>query len=234
MSLLSSIRSTAASERKTIWTWLILGIAALLLGFFVKLTFEIAYEGPNGDHELATIDRAMLQFVANFRTPTVTAMAVDLTALGSTVVLTIFSIASAILLWMKRDRLGSLQLLVGSMGAGVFTKMLKTFFERKRPGIVPHLVDVHGFSYPSGHSLSATAIYLAAALVACRYFRSRSERTVLFLICGILISAIGFSRIYLGVHYPSDVVAGISFGAAWAFFLAVGMAKLNRENGGGR
>lgn len=102
-------------DKKTISTWLILGMAALFIGLFIKLTFEIAFEGPNGDRELATIDQAVLQFVAKFRTPTITAAAVDLTALGSTTVLAIFSVVFAFLLWLKCDRLGSLQLLGGSM-----------------------------------------------------------------------------------------------------------------------
>lgn len=231
MNLLNLIRSTKTIERKTISTWLVLGIIAFLLGIFLKLTFEIAYDGASGDPELATIDRAILKFVANFRTPAITAMAVDLTSLGSTVVLAIFSLASALLFWMKRDRLGGLQFLIGSMGAGLFAAGLKTLFERERPEIVPHLIEVHGFSYPSGHSLSASAIYLTTVLVACRDFRTFRERTILFLMSGSLISVIGFSRIYLGVHYPSDVLAGISFGAAWAFLLAVGLEKVSRKRG---
>lgn len=206
-------------QQKTIWLWLVIGITTLLCGMFLKLTFETFFEGLSGDPELSKIDKAVILFIANFRYPAITMIAVDITSLGSTTVLSILAIFIFILALMKKDHISACHIIVGSLGAGALTELLKNLFERARPDIVPSLVDVHGFSYPSGHSLASAAIYFTLAIIAFRYFSEYKNRSILFLSSGLIVFLIGLSRIYLGVHYPSDVVAGIAIGTAWAFLL---------------
>jgi undecaprenyl-diphosphatase len=82
------------------------------------------------------------------------------------------------------------------------------------------LVQVSGFSYPSGHSLAAAALYLTMAIVAGRHLRTRASKAVLVAGAFFLVGMVGVSRVYLGVHYPSDVASGVSLGTAWALILA--------------
>lgn len=217
-------------KQKTIWLWLVTGVTTLLFGIFLKLTFETLFEGVNGDPELNKVDKAVILFIANFRYPSITMSAMDITSLGSTTVLTILSIFIFILAMMKKDRISACHIIIGSLGAGVLTKLLKNLFERARPDIVPSLVDVHGFSYPSGHSLASAAIYFTLAIIAFRYFSEFKKRAILFLGSTTIVFLIGLSRIYLGVHYPSDVVAGIAIGTAWAFLLGAGIMIFRNKN----
>jgi undecaprenyl-diphosphatase len=82
------------------------------------------------------------------------------------------------------------------------------------------LIAVSGFSYPSGHSVSTSALYLTIAIIAGRYVQHSGARTAIFLAVSAVLIMVGASRVYLGVHYATDVVSGISLGAAWALLLA--------------
>jgi undecaprenyl-diphosphatase len=116
--------------------------------------------------------------------------------------------------------MGALQLLAASVGAAVLTIVTKDIIERNRPVEVQQLIVVSGFSYPSGHSLSTTALYLTIAIIACGYVQHSGARAAIFVAVSAVLIMIGASRVYLGVHYATDVVSGISLGAAWALLLA--------------
>ncbi len=143
-------------------------------------------------------------------------VAQDLTALGSHSVLTLIGALAAGLCLMAR-RLDVLAMLAFSgIGATVINFALKALFARPRPSIVAPLVDVHTYSYPSGHALMSFAMYLSFAAVTAEL--AAGMRTRAYLVCaGLLIAGIvGMTRVYLGVHYPSDVLAGWAIGGAWA------------------
>ena len=107
-----------------------------------------------------------------------------------------------------------------SVGAGILTTTIKNYIDRPRPEVVTHLIPASGFSYPSGHSLAAASLYLTVAILVCRHLqRAGHQIAILAMTVGIIL-LVGISRIYLGVHYPSDVASGISLGAAWALLLA--------------
>ena len=101
----------------------------------------------------------------------------------------------------------------------------KGIIARPRPSIIPQLIHASGFSYPSGHAITSSAIYLTMAILACRHFKEIRARVILLMLAGIMIALISFSRIYLGVHYPSDTMSGALIGLAWALFMASLFAK---------
>jgi undecaprenyl-diphosphatase len=201
---------SAGAGRLSLW----LGGATLALGTFVRITRELI-EG-----DVSAIDSAILLAVAKKRTPWLTITAVDVTALGSITLVVLFSVFTLMVLLVLRDRLGALQLLTASVGAGILTLVAKNLIERIRPEEAQRLIVVSGFSYPSGHSLSTSALYLTIAIIAGRYVQHRGARATIVLAVSAVLIMIGTSRVYLGVHYPTDVVSGISLGAAWALLLA--------------
>jgi undecaprenyl-diphosphatase len=191
-----------------------LGGAALALLIFVRITRELI-EG-----DVSAIDSAILIAVAKTRTPWLTVGAVDVTALGSITLVILFSAFTLLVLLMLRDWMGALQLLAASAGAGILTLVTKDMIERIRPAEAQQLVVVSGFSYPSGHSVSSSALYLTIAIIAARYVHHSGASAALFLAVSAVVLLIGASRVYLGVHYATDVASGISLGAAWALLLA--------------
>jgi len=188
--------------------------AALAFLMFIRITRELI-EGDVG-----AMDSAILLAVAKKRTPWLTIAAVDVTALGSITLVVLFSAFTLLVLLVLRDRMGALQLLASSAGASILTIVTKDMIERIRPAEAQQLVVVSGFSYPSGHSVSASALYLTIAIIAGRYVQHRGARATIVLAVSAVLIMIGTSRVYLGVHYPTDVVSGISLGAAWALLLA--------------
>jgi len=193
------------------WWW---GAASLTLVLFIRITSELL------EHEVSSVDRTILIGFAAARTPWLTGLAVDFTALGSvTLVVLVSTIALCVLLLLK-DRMAALQLVAASVGAGILTTTIKNYIDRPRPEVVTQLIQVSGFSYPSGHSLAAASLYLTVAILVCRHLqRTGHQIAILAMTVGIIL-LVGISRIYLGVHYPSDVASGISLGAAWALLLA--------------
>jgi len=163
------------------------------------------------------MDSAILLAVAKKRTPWLTTTAVDVTALGSITLVVLFSAFTLVVL---RDRLGALQLLADSAEAGVLTLVTRNIIERVRPEEAQQLIVVSGFSYPSGHSVSTSALYLTIATIAGHYVQHSGARAAIFLAVAVVLIMVGASRMYLGVHYATDVVSGISLGAAWALLLA--------------
>ena len=191
-----------------------LGGAALALLLFIRITRELI-EG-----DVQAFDGAILLAVARKRTPWFTLTAVDVTALGSITLVVLFSAFTFTMLLVLRDRMGALQLLAASAGASVLTFATKNFIERIRPEEAQQLIQVSGFSYPSGHSASTSALYLTIAIVAGRYIQNPGARIAMFLAVSAVLILVGASRVYLGVHYATDVVSGIALGAAWALLLA--------------
>jgi undecaprenyl-diphosphatase len=124
---------------------------------------------------------------------------------------------------------GFTHLLIASSGAGILSYALKFAIERERPHVTERLVEVSGFAYPSGHSLGATSLYLTFWILSCRRFHSHADRVLFFMITATLITGIAFSRVYLGVHYPTDVMSGIFIGAAWALFVAGVMSLFDEK-----
>lgn len=183
---------------------------------FLKLGSEIG-EAERGSDELVThLDRSIMELSFSLRNDGLTKFAGEVTALGSTIVLTIFTCIGTAILILKRRWSAGLQLASVALTAGLVTRTAKAFFERERPSDFPMLAQVGNLSYPSGHSLASTAIYFTLALIVGKTFAMKSRRYLCLSLIALLPLAIGLTRIYLGVHYPSDVAAGIMVGLALA------------------
>lgn len=140
---------------------------------------------------------------------------VDFTALGGTAVLTFLTLFTAGFLLVSGKRVGAILVPISVGGAALAMSLLKDLFGRTRPDVVPHLVHLTSESFPSGHAMVATAAYLTLGVIMAEAAKRRIGAYVM--ITAVLLSlVIGFSRVYLGVHYPTDVLAGWCAGAAWA------------------
>lgn len=156
-------------------------------------------------------------------------MAIEVTALGSVPVMT--AIILAVCVWMAlADRRASIGIvLASSCGAGLLNTVLKSTFGRPRPTIVPQLAMVDSTSFPSGHAMIAAAVYLTLGALLART-TTRWPLRLYYLGAALAVTGlVAFSRVYLGVHYPSDVLAGMAAGALWALVCDVAAWRLQRE-----
>ncbi|QZP09848.1 phosphatase PAP2 family protein [Caenibius sp. WL] len=145
---------------------------------------------------------------------------IALTHLGGVPVRNAIALAAAITLVLAHSRRQALCLSLTVIGGWIANSALKTLFDRPRPTIVPHLTYAGGPSFPSGHSFNAGLIYIAMALIAAGWATRRPARVMLVSAAIMLSLAIAGSRVWLGVHYPSDVIAGWLGGAGLAFLMA--------------
>ncbi len=140
----------------------------------------------------------------------------DLTALGSPAVLALFVVAVAGSLAVRRQYHALGLLLVATVGGVVLNEFLKHAFARPRPPLAFHLTEVRSMSFPSGHAMESAIIYLTLAALLARLVQPRLLRLYFIGLAFFLTFVVGVSRVYLGVHYPSDVLAGWTAGLAWA------------------
>ena len=209
-------------------SWAAVGAALVLVAAFVELSEELVEPDENSTRLLGA-DAAVLRSVAILRRPWLNGIAMDLTALGFPVIVALFTLALGALLLARVDKRGAIVLAITSFASAAMTLALKTLLERPRPEIVPRLVEVTGLSYPSGHSLASAAVYLTAAFVMARHLGLWSERAAGVAFSASVVVLIGSSRVYLGVHYPSDVLGGILVGSAWALLMAVVLRRIDRS-----
>src|ERR1051325_10713586 len=198
-------RETTPSMRAVILGSLVAAILGLLL--FAWLADEVFEGGARRFDE--TVRGAVHQYAC----PWLTSTMVAISALGSEVLVAVFIVAFIVFLKMKWRR-AAIWLAMTMAGGMLLQVALKFSFQRTRPeaffGTLPH-----SYSFPSGHSLMSFCIYgVLAGLVTAR-IRSGAIRVVIWTAAAVLVAAIGLSRIYLGVHYPSDVVAGYLAAAVW-------------------
>ena len=154
------------------------------------------------------------------RSPWLTQHMVDITALGSMAVLTLIGVSGVITLLFARDGWGALYLASALLGANFWQYNLKLFFNRDRPDVAERLVEVNNASFPSGHSLASAAGYFAVAFLFSRTSKKSRHEAIYFISAALIILLVGFSRIYLGAHFFTDVAAGVFAGSAWVFFLS--------------
>ncbi|ESZ00891.1 phosphatase PAP2 family protein [Mesorhizobium australicum] len=140
----------------------------------------------------------------------------DITSLGSSSVLVLITAATIIYLLLIRRPATALLMFVAVAGGQVLSSLLKVGVDRPRPELVSHLVDEMSLSFPSGHAMLSAVTYLTLGSLAARFLPGRTTKVYVLFLAVLTTVLVGVSRIYLGVHWPSDVLAGWCAGFAWA------------------
>ena len=140
----------------------------------------------------------------------------DITSLGSFTFVVITTLAVIGYLAIDGKRAAALFVLVATAGGIVLSELLKALFARPRPDLVAHLVDVQSMSFPSGHAMLSAVTFLTLGALLAREQGRGPLKIYLISIAILLTLAVGASRVYLGVHWPTDVLAGWCAGASWA------------------
>ena len=183
----------------------VLTAAAWVFGLMVEDLSE-------GDTHL---DTRLANWLHEHATPTWTSFFEKVTWLGNVPVWLTIATAAALVLWRK-GLYAELQLLVlAVVGTQVLTYGLKLGFERERPFFPDPLATETSYSFPSGHSSMSLAVYGTIGYILARHASTRRRQFAALGGAAVLVALIGFSRMYLGVHYLSDVVAGFSLALAW-------------------
>jgi undecaprenyl-diphosphatase len=144
-----------------------------------------------------------------------------ITRLGNFITLLAVTLVAVVIFWRRRERIDAAFVALAALGAQVLSTGMKLGFRRDRPFFPDPLATESTFSFPSGHALVSLAVYGSIALVLARRLSSHTQRALLLGATALFVIAIGFSRLYLGVHFLSDVLAGYAAGAAWLAFLYV-------------
>lgn len=145
----------------------------------------------------------------------------DVTALGGMAVIPLFALGVLGYLAFAKKGRAAVFVFISVAGGLVASLALKHAFDRQRPSLVPHLDQVYTSSFPSGHSMLSAVTYLTLGALLARTTRDRALKIYFLSVAATLAVLIGASRVYLGVHYPSDVLAGWCAGIAWALLCAV-------------
>ncbi|AZO20765.1 phosphatase PAP2 family protein [Mesorhizobium sp. M1E.F.Ca.ET.045.02.1.1] len=153
----------------------------------------------------------------------------DITALGSTSVLVLITSTVIIYLLLIRRPATALFVFVAVAGGQVLSSLLKFEVDRPRPDLVSHLVNETSFSFPSGHAMLSAITYLTLGSLAARFLPDRATKVFLLALAVLVTVLVGTSRVYLGVHWPSDVLAGWCAGFAWAMLCWLAARLLQRH-----
>ncbi|CVK21186.1 phosphatase PAP2 family protein [Sporomusa sphaeroides] len=187
-------------------------ISAMMLTAFVELAWETMFQQTTD-----VFDMVMIWLTRYFASPRVDQVMIFITDLGYGK--PYFLIVSAIfllILYLKRWREAA-GLAICLAGGAVLNLLLKNLFERARPELF-RLVEATGYSFPSGHAMVSLCFYGMAAFLLARGLKRWQGRVLVISAAGLLIAAIGVSRVYLGVHYPTDIAAGYAAGSMWLAF----------------
>jgi undecaprenyl-diphosphatase len=210
-------------------------LATLLAVVLASLVFLWLADGVAGGESWHT-DRAILRALRQADDPAqvigpswVAPCVRDLTSLGSGSVLTLVTlIVAGDLLLTGRRRAAGLTVASISLGA-MLNPLLKLVFDRPRPVVVPHLVEATSSSFPSGHSMSSAIVYLTLGALVATQSASRTRGLYALGVASLLTALVGASRVVLGVHYPSDVLAGWAAGLIWAIASDAVTRRLQRS-----
>ncbi|MFC0213722.1 phosphatase PAP2 family protein [Paenibacillus chartarius] len=180
--------------------------AALMFGLLAWFMTEAS--AVPGDH-------AVIAAVQGWEHRALTTVMIALSWIGSTPVMIAICLAILAVMYLKlKLRVELLFFVFSLLGSYGLNKLLKLWLQRERPDIY-RLVEADGFSFPSGHAMQAFALYATLVFLLWRHVSSRRNRLLLLIGCVTMIVTIGISRIYLGVHYPSDVIGSYAAGAVW-------------------
>ena len=197
------------------------------VGIFLVAGVLVAIAGTIGFAKLAEVvregytqqfDTAVLRWIGAHHSPTLTTIMTEITPLGTgIVVLTVVGVTTAFL-WHTEHKHSARMLLAATAGAILLNNALKLLFDRDRPNVFEWETHAASSSFPSGHAMSATVVYGTVAYLLARLQKHGWARALTLLFAVVMVALICLTRLYLGVHYPSDVLGGIIVGLAWSGF----------------
>lgn len=197
----------AQHEKKTFSIPLL--IAALSLTVFALIALSVS------DNQIHRFDDNLIGWVQGMESPGMTKWMQAFTWIGSGLPVIIITIISMIVLYVfLRHRRELLFLAVVIAGSALLNALLKLAFQRARPTI-HRLIEASGYSFPSGHSMAAFSLYGGLAFLIWKHIPTATGRVMMIIVSAAFILTIGLSRIYLGVHYPSDVAGGYFLSGSW-------------------
>jgi len=209
---------TVGSHAENFYT--VVGIF-LLIGAVVAVAGTLAF-AELGEHirkgSTQQFDVAVLQWIGARHTPFLTSLMTEITPLGTGAVVLVMIGVTAAFLWHTEHKHSARMLLAATAGNILLNNVLKLFFDRERPSIFEWGTHAASSSFPSGHAMSATVVYGTVAYLLARLQKHRWARAITLTLAVVMIALICSTRLYLGVHYPSDVLGGIVVGLAWAGF----------------
>jgi len=193
----------------------------LLSGTAIAIVFtwafsEVAEHVRKGSTQ--PFDNAIMHWMGAHQVPSVEAAMLEVTALGTGTVVGMIVLIAGMFLWLNHHRHSAVLLIVATLGGMVLDNLLKIGFNRPRPQVFEWGTHAVSSSFPSGHAMSSVIVYGTVAYLAARLQRNVHARILTFVLAAIIIVMISISRVYLGVHYPSDILAGLLIGIAWAGF----------------
>ena len=212
--VLRFIARHAHNAYATFGIFVLIGAAIAILGTWAFAEFA----GHVNSGGTQAFDDAVLRWLGQHRSAPLGAFMLDITSLGTSSVVAMVVGVAALFLWLNQHKHSAILLLVSTAGGVILNNLLKLGFSRPRPEIIPWATTATFYSFPSGHAMSATVVYSTVAYLAARLQRTHRARVAIVIVATLVIAIICVSRLYLGVHYPSDVAAGIIIGLAWAGF----------------
>jgi undecaprenyl-diphosphatase len=209
---------TLARHRRLTRSAIVLAVLSALLAVGFYSLSRAVVRGATGDVDRRAV--LAMRDAGNLSNPLgprwVEEVGRDFTALGGVAVIMLITFSVVAFFWLSSMRRAAVYVAIASIGSLLISTGLKQLFDRPRPNLVPHGSHVYTSSFPSGHSAMAAAAYLTLGLVASQFVPRRRLKVLFIGVAMFVTAAVGISRVYLGVHWPSDVLAGWAVGLSWA------------------
>jgi undecaprenyl-diphosphatase len=206
----------------------LLAVIGGLLFAFIKIGRAVSGSGTTG------FDESILLALRDapddpIGPPGLTAAVMHISALGSGSVTGLIVLIATLFFVVSKHYRYALLMVACSVGTLVAMFLLKDLYERERPTVVTHFDPPGGHSFPSGHSMISAALYMTLAVLIARTLKERRQRIFVVVMGAIMMLLIGFTRLYLGVHYPTDVLAGWTAGLLWALLCGLIVQKIGKR-----
>lgn len=197
-------------------------LVAVGLVFLVPLVFFVMLAEDVVKNEILSFDRPVMMWLHGAATSWLTAAMEVVTQLGGLVLVAVVATVAAVVLWRRGTRRNATLLAAAVIGSTLLNSALKAIFRRSRPDFWEHLVTENSYSFPSGHAMATMALTAAVVVLAWR----TKWKWASVAIGALYIMAVGVSRMYLGVHYPSDILAGWSVSVMWVVIVVIVLGRV--------